>query len=314
MAEKKPSLGERLAQRYRTIENYHRSTGISLSFPAFMGLILIVASAVAFILLRVLSLGPLIAGISFVAIATLVLGIPVSMRNNRIAAVETNLPDVLKHMAAVLRAGGTTESALEEVAKSDYGPLSEDLNLALRQLREGRTFDEVLTDTAAASGSTLFVRIATIVIDAKRAGAGLADIMSSIAEDARDLLRIKRERVTRTTMHVLFLYAASVLLGPFIFGFTLSIVSYIGLGTAGALGDISAEQAGALKSTSLNMETLNGLVTMFIGVQVILTQFVIGVIREGKMLKYIIRMPFMVLFALLAFEAGKYFSKMIIGG
>jgi hypothetical protein len=32
------------------------------------------------------------------------------------------------------------------------------------------------------------------------------------------------------------------------------------------------------------------------------------------MLKYVLRIPFLVLFALLSFEGGKYFSNLIIGG
>jgi len=313
MPEKLP-LTEKLRRRYKHLEDYYKGTGIKLSYPGFIGIILIIAVAVAYVLFQVLMLSVLIAVIAFFALCTLIIGVPMTMRDNRIASIESDLPDVLKHMAAVLRAGGTTENALEEASKSDYGPLSEDLGSALKQLREGRNFDEVLADTARLSGSTLFVRVAAIVIDAKKAGAGLADVMNSIAEDARDLLRIKRERVSRTTMHVLFLYAASLLLGPFIFGFALSIVGYIGLSTAGALAQGAPEQAASVANVAPNLAALNNTLIAFIGAQVILTILVIGAIREGKVLKYILRLPFLVLFALLAFEGGKWFSTLIIGG
>ncbi|MCM8763027.1 MAG: protein translocase subunit SecF, partial [Candidatus Omnitrophica bacterium] len=46
----------------------------------------------------------------------------------------------------------------------------------------------------------------------KRAGAGLANVMEAIADDTRDLIRIKRERVSRTMMPVLFLYISSLAL------------------------------------------------------------------------------------------------------
>jgi pilus assembly protein TadC len=302
-----------LEARYRQLEDYHKSTGIRLPFPVFLALIFVFAVATAYILFNVLSLGPLITIVSFVSVCTLIVGVPVSMRDNRINAVEQNLPDVLKHMAAVLKAGGTTESALEEISKTEYGPLTEDIRAGLKQLREGRTFDEVLTDMARLSGSTLFIRTTSIIVDAKKAGAGLADIMSSIADDARDILRIRRERLSRTTMHVLFLYIAGMILGPFIFGFTISIVTYIGLGSAGALSE-AGEGTAALLSTAANIETLNNLITAFIGLQLVITLFMVGVIREGKMLKYVLRIPFLVLFALLSFEGGKYFSNLIIGG
>lgn len=306
-------LMEVLRKRYKRMEEYHRGTGMKITYPQFLLLVILFAVAIAFVLFRVLSLGPLVSIIAFIAISTLVVGVPVSMRDARIAAVEDNLPDVLRHMAAVLRAGGTTESALEEISKTDYGPMSEDLSSALKQLREGRTFEEVLMDTSRASGSTLFVRIVRIIVDAKRAGAGMADIMGSIAEDVRDLLRIRRERISRTTMHVLFLYSAALLLGPFIFGFTISVVTYMAEGAATMLSVVSPEEAAVFARTAPNIEALNNLLTIFIACQVIITTLVIGIIQEGKLLKYILRVPIFVLVALLALEFGKFFSRMIIG-
>jgi pilus assembly protein TadC len=292
-------LGDAVTQ----LKLYYEGTGIALPVPFFILAFFIIALLV-FSILAALRLNVLTAAISFVAVMSLVVAIPINMRDSRIAAIEDALPDALKHMAFVLRAGGTTESAVNEVANASYGLLSKDFQNSLRAIREGKSFDEVLIEQAQRSGSLLFKRTALIITDARRAGAGIADVMFQIADDAREVSRIKRERYSRTTMHVIFLVTAALLLAPFIFGFTISIVNYINVGITGALPS----------APKTSMCDLNVLLLLFIAVQTIITSVALGIIREGKTIKYILYAPLMVLMSLLVFEAGKWFSLTIIGG
>ncbi|MCX6767796.1 MAG: type II secretion system F family protein [Candidatus Micrarchaeota archaeon] len=307
------SFFEKLAARYGELARYHASTGIPSTYPVFLALVFILASGTSLFLSLVVRLGAPLSMAAFFAIMTLLLGVPVSLRTARIEAVEQNLPDVLKHLAIILRSGGTTEAAMAEVAGAGYGPLSDDIKAGLRGLRSGRTFDDVMVDAAEKSRSRLFRRCVTIIIDAKKAGAGMADVMYAISEDAREATRIKRERVSRTVMHVLFLVTASILISPFIFGFTISVVSFIGAGMAGALAETGGEAGVFASGGQTSVQALDSLLIGFIACQVTLTAFAIGVIREGKMLKYILYVPFMVLFALLVYEGGKFFSHLIVG-
>jgi hypothetical protein len=59
---------------------------------------------------------------------------------------------------------------------------------------------------------------------------------------------------------------------------------------------------------------LNTLVLLFIAFQTIVTAIALGIIREGKTIKYILYAPLMVLMSLLVFEAGKWLSLTIVGG
>jgi len=304
-----PTLMEKLADRYDALRRYHASTGIPVSYPVFLISVFSLSVGTAWFLFNIVKLGAFLSMIGFVALMTLIMGIPISMRNTRIDSIDQNLPDVLKHLAIILRSGGTTESALDEVANAGYGSLSDDLRNAVRGLRSGRTFDDVLLDSAVNSGSRLFKRCAIIIIDAKKAGAGIADVMYAISEDAREATRIRRERVSRTMMHVIFLFLATLFIAPFIFGFTLAIVSFIGTGMSGAV----TSGQGAASSETMGVQGLDQLLVGFIAMQVTLTAFAIGVIREGKMLKYILNVPFMILLALLVYEGGKWFCRLIVG-
>ncbi|MFH0836453.1 MAG: type II secretion system F family protein [Candidatus Micrarchaeota archaeon] len=293
-----------LNDNYEKLLDYYAATGFKFPFQVFVGVFLLVAILVFFVLFM-LKLPIIINVIAFLSIMSLVIAVPISIRNARISHIDENLPDSLKHMALVLRAGGTTETALQEVSEADYGPLSVELGIALIRMREGQSFDDVLNEAARRSGSKLFTRVAIIIIDAKKAGAGLADVMFAIAEDARDVLHIKRERQSRTVMHVLFLVTSGVLLSPFIFGFAISIVHYISTGISGSM-------PGAVEVMSLC--TLNLILTGFIVIETVLASIAIGIIREGKPSKFILYTPLMILAALLIFEIGKWLSTAIVGG
>ncbi len=290
-----------LSQQYEKMRRYYISTGFKIPFPTFVAIIFII-SVSAGVMLFFLFRDILTAFIGFIAFLTLSVVIPISIRSARIENIESNLPDALKHMAAILRAGGTTEDALEEVGNSDYGPLSADIKQGLLALKEGKPFDEVLYDIAMQTGSMLFRRTVTIIVDAKRAGAGLADVMEAIADDARDMLRIQRERASRTTMPVLFLYISSLVLAPFIFGFTLTIVCFIGSGMTSALG-----------GSTLAIGNLKALVIIFVGIQATVATLAIGIIKEGKPIKYLPRVPFMILVALVVYNLGLILGGVLIG-
>ncbi|MFA4946196.1 MAG: type II secretion system F family protein [Candidatus Micrarchaeia archaeon] len=298
------SFLESLSTRYRLLRRYYAASGFKYSFELFALGFVLIALTVA-LALNALKVGPAVSVVAFAAVSSLIIALPISSRNARIAEIEKNLPDALKHMSLVLKAGGTVEGALQEAAGGDYGPLSAEFARALRQLKEGKSFEEVLVGAARDSGSLLFVRTATIIVDAKRAGAGMAGVIAEIAEDARDVLRIKRERYSRTTMHVLFLGVSAILLSPFIFGFTITIVNYISVG-------ITSAMPGSKSGVALC--DLNLLLTVFIAVESVISAFAIGIIREGKIAKYILYAPFMILFALIVFELGKYASSLIVGG
>ncbi len=284
---------------YEKMEKYYKAMGYPISFPLFVTIIFLVAASTAAV--SFLLLNPVTAAVVFIAISTLIIGIPLRKRDKRIEEIETNLPDALKHMAAILRAGGTIEGALSEVSRSDYGPLSADLGNGLKELREGKTFEEVLLEAGHNSGSKFFERIAVIVIDAKKAGAGLAAVMDAIAVDAKSLERIKRERISRTTMPVVFLYVASLLLAPFIFGFVISIVKFIGAGMSTAL------------KTTVDFSFLANMLTFFLAFEAAISMVAIGIIKSGKIMRYVLWIPIAIVVALIVFQGGQFLGHSIAG-
>lgn len=305
-------------EKFKQLQLYYDATGFKFSLPVFVGMMTAVALIVFIMAFLIFSGDLLISSIALLAVMSLIVSIPMSIRNSRIDKIEEALPDALKHMALVLKAGGTTESALEEVSTSRYGPLSTELGIALKKLRGGQSFDDVLIEAAEHSGSLLVRRTVLIIIDAKRSGAGLADVMFAIAEDARDVLHIKRERKSRTVMHVLFLIVSGIILSPFIFGFVISIVNYINVGVSKAVKGIAAPACFPGQGFlcwihfPLTICDLNGVLILFLVITAFITSIALGIIREGRTQKFLLYTPLMVLVSLVIYEIGKFLSALIV--
>lgn len=301
-------------------EKFYYSSGITMNFALyvtiFAGLLIASTLITKFVFQADLFL------VIIIPLSVICLGfsIPIARRNSRTADLEQGLPDGFKHMAAVLNSGGTLINAVSDASESDYGTFSEELKYVITQMNLGRSFDDVLIETAEASGSQVFSRSAYIISDAKKSGAGLSEILKSIAEDTSDLLRLKRERKSRTTMQVVFLLIAGFILSPFIFGFTISIVSYIGEGFSkgnnappGTSVDLSEVNKFQTQGISDDLASLDGLLKGFISVQIILTLIAIGIIRKGQGTSYVIYAPFIIITGIIIYELGKTAVKILVG-
>jgi archaellum biogenesis protein FlaJ (TadC family) len=315
MDEKNQDLSTKISawlnEHYSEIETYYNASGIQLPFRDFLIVVFISAAFIAIVSIYLSEVFPVagdspyvLGAVAFLAVLSLGAVIPLNMRDSRVKRVEDSLPNALKHISVILRAGGTIESAVDEVSKSNYGPLSDDLARSLIQLQRGRTFEEVLDRTARNSGSKLFMRCTRIIIDAKRSGAGLADSMNAIADDAREINRLKRERVSRTMMHVIFIYASTLAIAPVIFGFSLVIVSFIGNGIVCAVPG----------APPLSLGLLDNILLVFLAIEALVATLAVGVIQEGRFMRNIVKAPVMILIAIAVFEVGKRIGTLIIGG
>jgi len=246
--------------------------------------------------------------IGFIVVLDLLLGYPYLMAMNRIAAIEEDLPDALKQMADTLKAGGTYEYALREVAMSEYGPLKIEMNAVLRKLEEGENFETSLNTLIENIDSVLVRRSITIIIDSVHSGAGLADILDQISDDVRAMHRIGRERKSRTMMQVMFMVAAGAIVAPMIFGFVATILHVLITASAGAVAE-EARNA-AIKAS----ETIANLIQIYIFIEVVASSIMIALMRDGRVNKSIIYFPFLLLLAYVVYILSQVASGMLVSG
>lgn len=225
-----------------------------------------------------------------------------------IDSIEKNFSDALKQMADTLKAGDTYESALREIVESDYGRLSEEMQLALRRLEDGENLETALSGFSDRIDSRLIKRTITIVLDSIKTGASLAEILDEIAEDVRDFQRLKEDRKANTTMQFLFMVASGGVIAPLIFGEINAVVNNFSKISAQAL---SPDQLIAATQTN---NFIIMLIQLYLIVEVLGSGTMMSLIREGKLNKSIIYIPLLLLLAFVMYYASAFVIKALLNG
>jgi flagellar protein FlaJ len=241
------------------------------------------------------------------AILVLLLGYPYMKKESIIDSIEENFSDALKQMADILKAGDTYESALREVVNADYGRLSEEMNIALRRLEEGENINTALNGLSERIDSKLVKRTIVILLDSIKTGSSLADILEDIADDVREMHRLKKSRKANTTMQFMFMLAAGGFIAPMIFGEVSAVLSIFGKVTIGAIENVQEVAA-----QSSNFITL--LIQAYILISVIGTGIMMSLIREGKVNKSIIYIPVLLLIAYTMYYVSTAILGIVLGG
>ncbi|MBN1941520.1 MAG: type II secretion system F family protein, partial [Candidatus Diapherotrites archaeon] len=222
----------------------------------------------------------------FLGLLDIMLGMPYLKATGRINQIEEALPDALKQIADTLKAGGTYEFALREVAMAQYGPLSKELKLVLAKLEEGENLENSLKGFSDNIESRLIKRSIAIIIDSIKAGAGLAEVLDEISDDVRELHRINVERKSQTILQVIFIAAAGVFVSPMIFGFVTTVISLFTEASV-MLGVNEAEMAAMIDTKNFILL----LMLIYLVIASIANSAMIALMREGKISKSIIYLP-----------------------
>ncbi len=210
--------------------------------------------------------------------------------SKRIEDMEKHLPDAFFYLASSLRAGISFSEALEDLTTAKFGALTEEFKRVVSEIKKGRSTVEALKVMAVRNRkSPVIYRSLMIIIEALERGAPMSDVLVYVANDVREILRIKQERKASTGMQMMFFIITSGFVGPAIIGIVGKIMSLIIQGSA--VGQIP---------TVLNI--LRG----FVIIQAVVSGLGIGVIREGKFsagIKYSIMLAIM---GTLVFQGVKY--------
>lgn len=256
----------------RTLDHRLESTKIALSAGEYLGLSLltaiIVCVAVGFIgvffnfPIPPFLIMPLVAIVSFLSLTIL---LPRYLTQRRAAELEHVLPDALRQMASILRAGVGIDGALDDIVRSKYGELSREFDRVLTEVKRGRTLEGALLALARRSHSPLYDRAFRLIVEGIERGAALANVLDAVAGDVKEVHAIQRERRSVTTQQVIFLFAVALFAVPFVVGLTA------GIGGISALGRLPAEMA--------------TIAMAYIAIQAFICGLAIGVIRYGRMSK-----------------------------
>ncbi len=310
-------MNEKKAKGFAFFQNYKKMLkDVKFKIPGsvwvFTSTVAAIGAAItifAVIALFELPISPLVAFVIFLVVLDTILGYPYMLAMKRINAIEEALPDALKQLADTLKAGGTYEYGLREIATAEYGPLSIEMENVLRKMEEGENMEDSLSSFTENIDSTLVRRTVAIINDAIKAGAGLADVLDEIADDVRALHRIGRERISGTMLQVIFIVVAGAVVAPIIMGMVTTVIELLITVSAGIV-KTKFEIVQAIETKDMIVI----LMQIYLVIEVIAAGAMIALTREGKINKSLIYIPVLLLIAFVCYYLAVFASGLMIGG
>ena len=135
----------------------------------------------------------------------------------RVVEVERAMPYALRHMASLLSAGVGISEALLSVARADYGVISEEFELILRDMRTGSSFEDALTKFDEKMGSENVSRVVKQILRAIKFGGNLSEILYKLAEDFAFEYRMKLVEYVQRVNGIAFIYMFMTIVMPTMF-------------------------------------------------------------------------------------------------
>ncbi|WP_169741386.1 type II secretion system F family protein [Thermococcus eurythermalis] len=188
--------------------------------------------------------------------------------SKRIEDMEKNLPDAFFYLASSLRAGISFSEALEELTTAKFGALTDEFKRTVAEIKKGRpTVDALRAFALRNKKSPVIYRSMMIIIEALERGAPMSDVLVSVGNDVREVLRIKQERKASTGMQAMFFIITSGFVGPLILGIVTKVME---------------SMSGAGTGVHLPVESMTNVLMAFVVAQALVSGLGIGVIREGS--------------------------------
>lgn len=259
---------------------------------------------------------PLVTAGIFVAIFVLFHGLLSLAIDRRAGFVETILPDALQLMAANSRAGYIPSRALIMSARDEFGPLSEAIKKAGKEMATGRSLEESLNIVPQSIKSEVLEKTIKLIIEGTKSGGQFAELLDNNAEDIRRGQGIKKEVRASVTMYIIFIGFAACVGAPALYALSTFLIVTIGnLGASAQIPESVASQVNFIQFTGV--EISGDFLFFFSLAAILITTFfggmIIGSIATGKEKAGIKYSPVLMVAALLVFYLTRAFIETSFG-
>jgi len=213
-----------LAERRGVRDNLQRRL-VRAGLPMGVGELLVICLLAGAVLLL---LGGILAGVVGVIVALAIailapLAVLQAMADRRSRRFDRQLPDVLKLLAASLRAGFSLLQGLDSILSQVGDPIASELRQAFAATRVGAPVEDALEAAAQRVGSRDFTWAALAIRIQREVGGNLAEILDTVASTMVQRERLRREVRTLTAEGRISAFILSAL--PVAIGFMVYIVN-----------------------------------------------------------------------------------------
>ncbi|WP_407413034.1 type II secretion system F family protein [Methanobrevibacter sp.] len=190
-------------------------------------------------------------------------------QEKRAQEIEKTAPDFLRQLSSMLQVGLSFENAMEDMSQYGEGPLYDEMRRAIIEIRMGRNFDDAWRAMSKRLKSKELERVFRIILDARKSGSSIANVILDVADDLRELLALKRERKSAVMMSVMFLLIAAIIATPFAIGMVSVYSGFM--------------QSYGMESQIILTAPLAG--EIYLIIHSVIVAFIIGIIMYGNVKK-----------------------------
>jgi flagellar protein FlaJ len=134
-------------------------------------------------------------------------------------AINNHLPDLFLNIIQAKQTGMTLPQALEEAAKRDYGPLTQELKKLVNQMSWGLSFEDALHKFDERIDTPLVHESIPLIIEASHSGGRVEKVFKPISRFTQTILTMKKERKAQTRPYIAIIYVAF-----YVFVFTIILL------------------------------------------------------------------------------------------
>lgn len=282
-------------------------------YAGFMLLFTLISSIViGYVLYQFFPFSPLIAvggaiGFLIAAGATFYFALYFTAES-RARKVEEILPEVLKIIAANIRAGLTVENAIWSVSKPEYGVLGDEIKKVSVATYAGKPIGDAMTDMTKRVDSKLLERAVKLLVDGIRLGGEVANLLDEVAKTVKSTKALRKEIRNATLTYVIFIIFSSVIVAPLLFALSLyysetsnkiaeaqsSKMDQNTLKGSASLGGSSPLSSFAVRkktADSITAEDIKFFAIAAISITAFFSSVLIGLIQHGKAVKGVKLVP-----------------------
>lgn len=136
----------------------------------------------------------------------------------RLDEIENTFPDFLRQLSSMLKVGLSFENAMEDLSKFGSGELYDEIRRTVIEIKLANDFEESWLNLSKRLNSKNLERTFKLILESRKSGGGLANILDDISDDLRAIIVLKRERKSSVMMTVMFLIISAVIAAPFALG------------------------------------------------------------------------------------------------
>jgi flagellar protein FlaJ len=203
--------------------------------------------------------------------------------------IEEEFPKFLRDILEGARAGMSLPQAVQNIGSSGYGAMGPEIEKMKARLDWGIPFDEVMTQFAEDSESSMIRRSVDTIIQAYESGGNIEDVLDSVVDNIRSIQELQQERESQLYGELVTGYIVYFIFIGILIGLTTYLLPSLSEASSalGGGGSSAASFGGGLLSGSGNLERniqiYRGWFKNLAYIQAVFSGLIIGKLTEGNL-------------------------------